>query len=121
MTESNSEVLLTEEQLHFNRLNGKYTKLTVGLILSLFLSVVVSLGLLPLNNLGLGWTYDFCDCGEPTTSDEFFDDYDRIWILWLFYVSWTPILFVAWMIAKREKDKAWKNAYAAIDSEPNQS
>ena len=117
MTSKDSESLLSDEQLHFKRLNDRYAKLTVGLILSIVVFLFVSLMMLPLRDLGLGWMINGLDIGEPwPTFDEFFNSGSEGLGLWLFYLSFPLIFIFARMITKREQNKAWENNSGDIDS-----
>jgi len=117
MTSTDSESLLSDEQLHFKRLNDRYAKLTVGLILSIVAFLFVSLVMLPLRDLGLGWMINGLDIGEPwPTFDEFFNSGSEGLGLWLFYLSFPLIFIFARMITKREQNKAWENNSGDIDS-----
>ena len=117
MTSTDSESLLSDEQLHFKRLNDRYAKLTVGLILSIVVFLFVSLMMLPLRDLGLGWMINGLDIGEPwPTFDEFFNSGSEGLGLWLFYLSFPLIFIFARMITKREQNKAWENNSGDIDS-----
>jgi len=117
MTSKDSESLLSDEQLHFKRLNDRYAKLTVGLILSIVAFLFVSLVMLPLRDLGLGWMINGLDIGEPwPTFDEFFNSGSEGLGLWLFYLSFPLIFIFARMITKREQNKAWENNSGDIDS-----
>ena len=117
MTSKDSESLLSDEQLHFKRLNDRYAKLTVGLTLSIVAFLFVSLTILPLRDLGLGWMINGLDIGEPwPTFDEFFNSGSEVLGLWLFYLSFPLIFIFARLITKREQNKAWENNSGDIDS-----
>jgi len=117
MASKDSESLLSDEQFHFNRLNDRYTKLTVGLILSIIVFLLVSLTMLPLKDLGFGWMLIGLDIGEPwPTFDEFFDSGSEYLGMWLFYLSFPLIFIFAMLITKREQNKVWENNSDDIDS-----
>ena len=117
MASKDSESLLSDEQFHFKRLNDRYTKLTVGLILSIIVFLLVSLTMLPLKDLGFGWMLIGLDIGEPwPTFDEFFDSGSEYLGMWLFYLSFPLIFIFAMLITKREQNKVWENNSDDIDS-----
>jgi hypothetical protein len=117
MTSKDSESLLSDEQLHFKRLNDRYTKLTVGLSLSIIWFLAVSLWTLPFSDLGLGWISNSLESDQNPTIDEFlFENGSASLGLWLFYLSFPLIFIFARLITKREQNKVWGNNSGDIDS-----